>query len=142
MKKIKLSQVYQALDMVSQESHMFIDFASNEIIEIYDFYDEDEKEKMYEMIDLNRENYFRLPDQYEMNNYSMMEKFIFSLDNTEHQQKLLYTIKGKGAFRRFKDALIMLDIRDKWFKFKENELIEMARSILDENQIEYIDDLT
>ena len=141
MGKIKLSQVYQALDMVSQDSNIFINLSTNEIVEIYNFEDEEYKEEMFSEIDNNRDNYLRLPDQYEMDNYSMIVRFIYSLDNIEHQNKLLYTIKGKGAFRRFKDALIMLDIRNEWFKFKEKELIEMARKILEENQIDFEDDL-
>ena len=73
--------------------------------------------------------------------FNLFKSKIYNLDNIEHQNKLLYTIKGKGAFRRFKDALIMLDIRNEWFKFKEKELIEMARKILEENQIDFEDDL-
>ena len=141
MGKIKLSQVYQALDMVSQDSNIYINLSTNEIVEIYNFEDEEYIEEMFSEIDNNKDNYLRLPDQYEMDNYSMMVRFIYSLDNIEHQNKLLYTIKGKGAFRRFKDALIMLDIRNKWFDFKEKELKEMARKILEENQIDFEDDL-
>ena len=37
--------------------------------------------------------------------------------------------------------LIMLDIRNEWFDFKEKELKEMARKILEENQIDFEDDL-
>ena len=127
--------------MVSQDSNIFINLSTNEIVEIYNFEDEEYKEEMFSEIDNNRDNYLRLPDQYEMDNYSMMVRFIYSLDNIEHQNKLLYTIKCKGAFRRFKDALIMLDIRNKWFDFKEKELKEMARKILEENQIDFEDDL-
>ena len=114
MGKIKLSQVYQALDMVSQDSNIYINLSTNEIVEIYNFEDEEYIEEMFSEIDNNKDNYLRLPDQYEMDNYSMMVRFIYSLDNIEHQNKLLYTIKGKGAFRRFKDALMLLDIRDIW----------------------------
>ena len=141
MGKIKLSQVYQALDMVSQDSNIYINLSTNEIVEIYNFEDEEYIEEMFSEIDNNRDNYLRLPDQYEMDNYSMMVRFIYSLDNIEHQNKLLYTIKGKGAFRRFKDALIMLDIRNEWIDFKEKELKEMAKKILEENQIDFEDDL-
>ena len=93
------------------------------------------------LVDENRDNYLRLPDQYEMNGYNRMVKFIYSLDNIEHQQKLLYVIEGRGAFRRFKDALMLLDIRNSWFEFERKELIQMAKEILEENEIEYINDL-
>ena len=142
MEKIKLSLVYQALDMISQDCRVFIDLTKNEVVEIYEFMDEEEKEEMYIEIDNNRDNYLSLPEQYEMDGYNRMVRFIYSLENVEHRNKLLYTIQGKGAFRRFKDSLIMLDIRHSWFEFERNELIELAKEILEENQIDYIDDLS
>ena len=108
MEKIKLSQVYQALDMVSQDSNIYINLSKNEIVEIYNFEDEEYKEEMFSEINNNRDNYLCLPVQYELDNYSMMVRFIYSLDNIHHQNKPLYTIKCKGAFCRFKDALIIL----------------------------------
>ena len=141
MEKIKLSLVYDALEMVSQECNMFIDLTKNEIIEVFDFMDEEEKEEIYFEIEENSENYLRLPNQYELNEYDRMVRFIYSLDNEEHINKLLYAIHGKGAYRRFKDALIFLDIRNLWFDYKKKDLIKVAKEILEENEIEYINDL-
>ena len=126
---------------MSSGSCSFINLSANEIVTIYNFDDEEYKEEIQLEIDNNRDNYLKLPEQYEMDNYNRMLRFIDSLDNVEYQRKLLYTIQGKGAFRRFKDALIMLNIRNKWFDFKKDELVDMARKILEENEIEYEDDL-
>ena len=36
---------------------------------------------------------------------------------------------------------MLLDIRNSWFEFERKELIQMAKEILEENEIEYINDL-
>lgn len=141
MEKLKLSLVYDALEMVSQECNMFIDLTKNEIVEVFDFMDEEEKEEIYFEIEENEENYLRLPNQYELNEYDRMVRFIYSLNNEEYVNKLLNAIHGKGAYRRFKDTIIYLGVRDLWFDFKKKDLIKVAKEILEENEIPYINDL-
>ena len=65
MSKIKLSQVYEALDIMSSCSCSFINLSANEIVTIYNFDDEEYKEEIQLEIDNNRDNYLKLPEQYE-----------------------------------------------------------------------------
>ena len=52
--------------------------------------------------------------------YRMMERFIATVTNTALKEALQDAIVGKGAFRRFKDALSRTpDERKRWFAFRD-----------------------
>ena len=72
--------------------------------------EEDVKEKIglneqYEEYAIHDTDNFPLPRQYDMNEYRMMEEFIYDLPAGRAQDALDVAIRGKGAFRRFKDRL-------------------------------------
>ena len=68
----------------------------------------------------------------------MMEEFIDSLPES-YKDKLKATIRGKGAFRRFKTAIRQLDIDDQWYKFQTSEFKRKAIKWCEENDLEYED---
>lgn len=47
-----------------------------------------------------------------MNEYRMMEEFIYDLPAGRAQDALDAAIRGKGAFRRFKDRLYDFDLQE------------------------------
>lgn len=55
--------------------------------------------------------------------WEQMKEFILSLDDQDKktQNLLLNTIQGKGAFRRFKDAMHEIGMIDEWYEFKSRE---------------------
>lgn len=59
------------------------------------------------------------PLQNDSNEYSMMEKFCYSIDDKKHSETLLRAIQGSGAFRRFKDEVSYLGISEKWYLFRD-----------------------
>ncbi|WP_153465478.1 UPF0158 family protein [Sediminibacillus terrae] len=66
--------------------------------------------------------------------------FIACYRQPEHTRgKLLSVIKGRGAFRRFKDTIIDLDIRNEWFEFRDQAYREIAKEFCEKHDIEYID---
>ena len=50
-------------------------------------------------------------------------------------------IQGKNPFRKFKDAVYNLGLKENWFKFEYYSLIEKAKDFLFNNYIYYIDDI-
>lgn len=93
-----------------------------------------------EMIELATEidgssRYIRLPDQFEIHEWEIMRDFALSLDNDQHQNRLLSAVHGDGAFRRFKDATSALGLRDDWYAFREAALEQVAIRWLDSNNI-------
>lgn len=51
--------------------------------------------------------------------YRWMEYFVASIEGEELQRRLLISIDGKGAFRRFKDVLLSYPAeRERWFNYR------------------------
>jgi hypothetical protein len=66
-----------------------------------------------------------------------MERFVREVQDSRVMKSLEAAIRGKGAFRRFKDTLIRLDMEEKWFAYKQNTLVEIAREWCADNEITY-----
>ena len=47
------------------------------------------------------------------------------------------SIKGSGAFQRFKNKIHHYGIADEWYKYKDEALKELAIEWCEENEIEY-----
>jgi hypothetical protein len=52
----------------------------------------------------------------------------------------LRKIKGRGAFRRFKEAIHWHCIVEDWYRFREESFKKIARDRLELNEIDYDDD--
>ena len=67
--------------------------------------------------------YMRIDPVSSREQYRWMERFIGTIEEEELRHKLLAAIDGKGAFRRFKDALIGHPAdRERWFTFRSERL--------------------
>ncbi|MBD3218536.1 MAG: hypothetical protein GF310_09695, partial [candidate division Zixibacteria bacterium] len=75
--------------------------------------------------------------QFEINEYRMMEKFALSVTDQSNSDELYYALKGRGAFRFFKDTVWRLGLRDEWFKYRDSQYEELAIWWCEHNGIEY-----
>lgn len=75
---------------------------------------------------LDSEQYLELPDQYEIHEYDIMERFCYTVKSDALTEQLLYEIRGSGAFRRFKNAVHYHGIADDWYAFRRNAFEEKA----------------
>ncbi len=88
----------------------------------------------------NPDDYIEIPTPFDIHEYQIMEQFCLTLPTGKGE--LLYNVmKGRGAFRRFKDKIYDLGVADDWFAFKKEYLVSIAKDWCAENEIEYIDDL-
>jgi hypothetical protein len=87
------------------------------------------------------DDFIPLPSQYQIHEYQIMEDFIRSLHDGSIKADLFNAIRGRGAFRNFKDKVFKYDIRDNWFSFKNRTLKKIATDFLDSEGIAYNDDL-
>lgn len=133
---IKLEQVIEGLEFV------------NDGLDVEAYYNSETKEIFYsdtlafenlneEEIDELFEKSIMLPTKYEIHEYSMMEKFIATLDEVEKQNQLFISIKGAKAFRRFKDTCLRFGIINDWYKFREEQYKKIAVDWCKENEIEF-----
>ena len=87
----------------------------------------------------NSDDYIELPSQYEIHEYTMIERFCLAVENDKDRNVLMIAIKGSGAFRRFEAMIQELGIEDDWFKFKDNEYQEIAIEWCNDNGIKFED---
>ena len=67
----------------------------------------------------------------------MMEDFCYSLEDQKKVDKLLSAIRGKGAFKRFKDMVMKIGVREAWFAYREDQYKEIAIAFCEENGLDY-----
>ena len=66
--------------------------------------------------------------------------YCYSLDNGRKADQLLNALNGRGAFRKFKDTIIRLNVEKKWYNYRDEALRNVAMDWCKENGIEEIDD--
>ena len=72
------------------------------------------------------EHYLPLPDRFEINEYHIMERFCLSVDDDDLRDDLCDAIRGRGAFRRFKDRVQAYGMAEEWYRYRDAALREIA----------------
>lgn len=86
------------------------------------------------------ERFFDAPDKFDFHEYRHMEKFIGSLSDERAADQLWRAIKGKGAFRYFKDTLHRLGIQDQWYRYRDDAMKEFVIEWAAANNVPHEDD--
>ena len=135
MKKIEISKIADEFEMISDETHVFYNRETGEFDYYNDFIDmEDDPEKFED------DAWIAAPSQRNINEYDIMVNFAETVSDPRKNELLSIALTGRGAFRRFKDTLYRVELRDEWFEYKRKAYIKIAREWCEENDIEYIDD--
>ena len=113
MKKVKLDAIADALDWVDDETSVYYDTETGETIMYNENWDNEDID--IDEIDYD-DKYIVLPDQYEINEYHMMEAFAYD----HNDDRLITALQGRGAFRKFKDTVDHIGLRNEWFEFRDN----------------------
>lgn len=87
--------------------------------------------------DLDSDDLIALPDKYEIDQYGIMRDFAENYPEANTREWLVNSIKGKGAFRRFRAVLQRFYIADKWNEFEEEAYRAKAIAWCEEYGIEY-----
>ena len=91
--------------------------------------------KAKEVID--SDDYLPLPNKFDIHEYHIIEDFCCSIADDEIREGLLDKIRGRGAFKRFKDAIQMNGNEEEWYRFRQEELEKITIEWLEANQIPY-----
>jgi predicted thioesterase len=126
---VKLSDIAEHIEMANDGADMFYNELTGEFYWFSDFGDHDDR-------DLDEEDgWLRLPSQREADEYEMMSDFATTVKNPRKREQLEIALSGKGAFRRFKDAVIREGIDEAWYAFRDRRYLEFARDWCDENEV-------
>jgi Uncharacterised protein family (UPF0158) len=151
---VKLKDVVDALEEGGDESAHYMDKRTGEIFMITDEemsaaeedepltdYPEWQQESLLKAREiLESDEFVQLPSQFDIHEYSIMERFAHEYKDRRTGEELLRSIKGQGAFRRFKDTLFDLNIQDTWYEFRRQTFEQIAIEWLEEEKIPYTRD--
>lgn len=138
--QLDLNEIVDALEMLAMTndfSRSFVNMLTGRIVTLFegkDFSDIEDEDLEGDWIP---EHYASLPQKDELNEYEMMETFCCSITNGKIQEDLLCAIQGKGAFGRFKTAIHCHNVENKWYKFREARLKEIAIEFCERHRIMY-----
>ena len=155
MQPVSLKKIADQLDYFVDDWKHYLNKKTGDIVEIQmeylsiaeesgdddDFseYKDWEQDAIREAVDLveNWGDYVELPDREEVNEYRIMENFCYSQEDDKLRDKLCYAIDGKGAFGRFRDAIIKLGIEKEWDLYKYQKVCEIVREWCEFHEIDY-----
>jgi len=120
--KVKLIDVVDALDLTDGEKEHYYRIADGAVIDD---------------LDGGLENCIPLPGKEDIKDYRMMQYFIYGLEDEKLQDELLHEIQGAGAFKRFRDAIAKHKLKNAWYRYKREELEDIARRWCVDNDIDY-----
>jgi len=152
--QVKLKDIIEEVEVQMEDSRSLLNIKTGEIVivtsedlvaaedqEPFDHLPEWERENRKIAIDVmeNFENYVELPTKYNLNEYKIMEDFCLSVSDSRMQDSLLKAIRGKGAFRRFKDKIVSFDIEDQWYSYQNERFKQIVIKWCQNNQLNYIE---
>jgi hypothetical protein len=148
---VSLKDVVEAMEPLSDEWQAWINRKTGELVCftedemcLLDADDSDFPEWQQEQLPklrevLSSDDFVQLPGKYDFNEYRLMEDFVLSLDDSALQRELAGAIRGKGAFRRFKDLVAVAGIREQWFARRDEALKALAVEFLEEEGIPFVE---
>lgn len=81
------------------------------------------------------DDYVQLPDRFEIDEYRMMERFAAGVADPLPRAELGDALHGRGAFRRFKDAVRRHGLAAEWYGYRDRSYEDVARAWCEEHQI-------
>ncbi len=108
-----------AFENNAPEVHSYLHLDNGEVIRIVDGIADP---GMHQRV-MGDAQYLRVDPVSSREQYRWMERFIATVEEGEFRDKLVASIDGKGAFRRFKDVLMAFPVdRERWFTFRTERL--------------------
>jgi hypothetical protein len=147
---VKLSEIVDAMETSGQSSTAYLDRQTGKVVELMDQdeftdYDEDEMPEWVEeqvalvqAIEADEEGRFvELPDKFDVDEWRIMADFAAAVEDEHISTSLSQTIRGSGAFRRFKDMAAALGVLDEWFTYRDGRYREVAKEWCEAEGVEW-----
>ncbi|MYL50557.1 hypothetical protein GLV98_13750 [Halobacillus litoralis] len=149
---VKLNNIAGELEILMEEYMAFFDRETFAVVHFPPgMYDEVEMGEPYEtridwieedwksaeMVVHNEERFVKLPSKWDINDYEIMEDYSYSIEDEQVRKQVLNAIRGRGAFRRFREHVEYHGLLNDWYKYKTDRYVEIAREWCEENDIPY-----
>ena len=158
MKPTKLSELIEAVEFDSAEHTQRVDLQNGCVVRVetsvlraVEEGDEDavnelpdwqkpEVEEARAIVADSGERFVAAPGQVDFHEYQLMERFIGTVADSEAADQLERAIKGKGAFRHFKDTAARLGVLDDWFRYQDDAMKRFVVAWAEAKGVPYEDD--
>ena len=151
---IRVEDVVQEMDGLSDEHRVFLNIRTGEFVLLSDddlsaAEEGDDLKGLHEWQQeiirkagevISTDDYRELPSQFDIHEYAIMERFCYSVEDDELSDRLLNSIRGRGAFRYFKDTIHQYGIEEDWYAYRKQAFREIAIDWLESHQIPYTDE--
>jgi hypothetical protein len=134
---VRLADVADKLEEVTDHWEQFLNIRSGEFVALADGVYVDKDEALANEIDCS-DDYVRLPNQYDINEFKIMVSFTDTLDNSDRRELLIRALRGKKPFRTFKDTLNYTGLAKDYYAHRSQVLLDIAKAWLENNEISYI----
>jgi hypothetical protein len=149
---VSLKDVVDAMDLPNNEWTSYLNPKTGEIVTVTDedrhlvedkdLDEQDLPEWQRESLPKIREalesgDFVALPNQFEIHEWAIMERFSSGQASAARREELLDAIHGAGAFRSFRSAIRRLGIEDEWFHFRQSAFEEIATDWLEAHDISF-----
>jgi hypothetical protein len=150
---VKLMDLTDGLEMVPEESAAWLDrqtgrviIVENEVLQAVESVEGDEvppdlEDWQEEQLPAARgicasdKRYVALPDKFEFHEYRHMKRFIGTVADGSIADQLWQTIKGKGAYRYFKDTAHRLGLIDDWYRYRDEAMNQFMLDWAEANNV-------
>lgn len=110
-----------AVERNSPDAESFLDTTTGQVLTIGR--GDPDAEQLRAKVAANIDSCIRVEPASSREQYRWMERFVASVSEGPLQQRLIMSIDGKGAFRRFKDVLLAYPVeRERWFSYRSDLL--------------------
>lgn len=86
------------------------------------------------------DDYVPLPDRFDFDEYGVMDRFCRQQEDPEVRTELLQAIRGRGAFRRFKDLIHDRGIEQDWYAYRDEALKAFLADFFEAEGIPFVDE--
>src|SRR5512135_3078635 len=123
-----------AVERNSPDTDSYLDLTTGRIVTITS--GDPEAVLNRQQVSENIRNYLRIEPASSREQYRWMEKFVGSVSDEPLRERLIISIDGKGAFRRFKDVLLAYPAeRERWFSYRAELLHWHIQTWLEQHEI-------
>lgn len=137
---ILLKKVIDALEMSCDSYTEFYDIQTGDTVSLPDpMWTGEADEELEALLESEPDRFLRFPTKFEIHEYRIMGSFIEALPAGKIRNELDQAIRGKGAFRRFKNTIRYYGIEQLWYDYLENAYREIAIRWCKEHDLKYIE---
>lgn len=134
--QVQIKDIVDCLEMANDDWEQFLNTETGEIVSLSNGFSAEVDEELASEIEKS-DHYVRLPNQYDIHEWQIMESFSLEIPLKSFREQLLDSLHGQKVFRRFKDTLDRLGIADDYYGYRTRAFYIIAEDWCKENKIPY-----